>query len=70
MHAGHRLVIAGSSSLSAGSVNFVKMKNNLRYIHVGRRFTNWEKVTETQKVYGRFSLAGCTVPILQGLVSA
>ena len=66
MHAGHRLVIAGSSSLSAGSGNFVKMKNNLRYLHVGRRFTNWKKATGGHKIDTRTSLQSHTSPIFHG----
>ena len=68
VHVGHRLVFAGSSSFSAGSGTLVNLKSNLRFLHVGRRFTNWKKATGSQQIKGDggFAVAGCTVPILQG----
>ena len=66
VHAGHRLVITGSSSLSAGCGKLVKMKNNLRFLHIGRKSINWRKAT-TQRLTDRgMLLARCTTPALHG----
>ena len=67
VHAGHRLVIAGSSRLSVNSGKLVNHNSNMRYLHVGRRFTHWKKVNGCQQSTDRgYAIAGCRAPLLQG----
>ena len=61
MQAGKHFIITRSPKLGDTSGKLITMKNNLRFIHAGRRITNWRKPINSQLVnYPHLGLASCT----------
>ena len=64
MHAGHRLVIAGPSPLSAGYGKLSVLKN-VRFSNVGRQINNCKKLTSNQLTKEYHGSSGYTAPKFQ-----
>ena len=64
MHAGHRLVIAGPSPLSAGYGKLSALKN-VRYLNVRRQINNCKKLTSNQHTKEYHVSSGFTAPKFQ-----
>jgi len=64
MHAGHRLVIAGPSTLSAGYGKLSALKN-VRFSNVGRQINNCKKLTSNQLTKEYHGSSGCRDPKFQ-----
>lgn len=64
MHAGHRLVIAGPSTLSAGYGKLSALKN-VRFSNVGRQINNCKTLTSNQLTKEYHGSSGCIAPKFQ-----